>query len=174
MTSHEARSATSSPRTPEIADAVRIVAGVSIAAGLIHAIASIDHFTHWWAYGVFFLLLTYGQVLWGVALLRRPAGDRTLRNGALANIAIVVVWLYSRTIGLPLGPEAGHRQPVGVMDVAASLDQLVLAAYVAAILTPRLRAVRGFSALLGRHRVRIGMALSSATFFAALLGGHQH
>lgn len=152
-----------------------MVAGLSIAAGVIHAFAMIDHFSHYWLYGVFFLVLTYGQVLWGLALLRRPVSDRGLAAGALANLAIVAVWVISRTIGVPLGPDDGRPEAVGSMDVAATLDQLALAAYVAAVLRPRLRGVRGFKALLGRHRVRIGSALASASVFAALLGaGHHH
>ena len=43
-------------RPAPIADAVKIVAWLSIAAGAIHAIAMIDHFSHWWLYGVFFLV----------------------------------------------------------------------------------------------------------------------
>lgn len=161
-------------RTVVVADAIRMVAGLSIAAGAIHALAMIDHFSHYWLYGVFFLALTYGQVLWGVALLRRPVDDRGLAVGALANLAIVATWVVSRTVGVPLGPDAGRPEVVGAMDVAATLDQLVLAAYVVAILRPRLRGARGFSALMGRHRVRIGSALGSASVVAALLGGHHH
>jgi hypothetical protein len=157
-----------------VADALRIVAGLSIAAGLIHAIAMVYHVGHWWAYGAFFLALTYGQVLWGGLLLRRPVSDRALLIGAAANVAIVAVWLLSRTVGIPLGPDGGRAEPVGVMDVGATLDQLVLVAYVATIVRSRLRDVRGFRALLGVHRVRIAMMLGSATFFAALLGGHHH
>jgi hypothetical protein len=157
-----------------IAEAVRIVAGLSLAAGAIHAVAMADHLSHWWLYGVFFLVVTYGQVLWGVALLRGRVGDRGLARGAYANLAIVAVWLVSRTLGVPIGPDAGSTEPVGVMDVAATFDQLVLVAYVAAILRPRLRGARGFRALLGRHRIRIGMMLGSASVFASLLGGHHH
>jgi hypothetical protein len=169
-----ARDPRDTARTPELADAVRIAAGLSIVAGLIHAIAMVDHFDHWWAYGVFFLALTYGQVLWGALLLRRGAGDRTLLIGALANVAIIAVWLFSRTVGVPLGPDAGSPEPVGAMDVAVTLDQLALVAYVAAILRPRLRGLRGWRALLGVHRMRFAIMLGSATFFVAMLGGHQH
>jgi hypothetical protein len=161
-------------RPVEIADAVRIVAWLSLSAGTIHAIAMIDHFSHWWLYGVFFLVLTYGQILWGVALLRKPASDRSLKIGALANLAICWVWLYSRTIGVPIGPEGGSPEPVGVGDVAATLDQLVLAAYVALILRPELRTVRGLRTLIGVHRVRFAMMLCSVGVFAAMLGGHPH
>lgn len=163
-----------SERPAVIADAARIVAWLSIAAGLIHAVAMVDHFAHYWAYGVFFLALTYGQVLWGAGLLRRTVDDRTLKIGALANLAIVAVWLWSRTIGVPIGPEAPGTEPVGTMDVAATLAQLALVAYVAVIVRPDLRVRRGLRALIGPHRIRIGMAISSACFFAGLLGGHHH
>lgn len=161
-------------RPVAVAEAVKIAAWLSLAAGAIHAIAMVDHFSHWWLYGAFFLALTYGQVLWGIALLRKPASDRNLKLGALANLAIVAVWLFSRTIGVPLGPDAGRPEPVGVMDVAATVDQLVLAAYVAVVVRPDLRVARGLRALVGVHRVRIGMMLCSASVFAAMLGGHHH
>jgi hypothetical protein len=134
----------------------------------------VDHFAHWWLYGVFFLVLTYGQVLWGVALLRRPVSERSLRLGAIANLAIVGVWLFSRTIGVPIGPEAGSAEPVGVMDAAATLDQLLLVAYVGLILRPELRTVRGLRSLIGVHRIRLGMMVCSVSVFAAMLGGHAH
>jgi hypothetical protein len=161
-------------RSGDVAEAIRIVAGLSIVAGAIHAVAMIDHFAHYWLYGVFFLVLTYGQVLWGMALLRRSVGERALVAGAIANLAIVAVWLVSRTVGVPIGPDAGRPEAVGAIDVAATLDQIVLAAYVAAIVRPRLRGGRGFRVLMGSHRMRIGIALGSASLFAALLGGHHH
>ncbi len=161
-------------RPAAVRDAVKIVGWLSIAAGAIHGIAMIDHFTHWWLYGAFFLALTYGQVLWGVAVLRKPPSDRSLVIAAGANLAIVAVWLFSRTIGIPVGPYAGQPERVGVMDVAATVDQLVLAAYVAIVVRPDLRALRGIKALIGRHRVRIGMMLCSASFFAGMLGAGSH
>ena len=161
-------------RPAPIADATKVVAWLSITAGAIHAIATIDHFSHWWLYGAFFLVLTYGQVLWGISLLRKTPSERSLTLGAKANLAIVGVWLLSRTIGVPIGPEGGSTEPVGVMDVAATLDQIALVAYVALIVRPGLRAVRGLRVLLGAHRIRLGMMLCSASFFAALLGGHTH
>ena len=157
-----------------MADGIKIVAWLSLSAGAIHAIAMLDHFTHWWLYGVFFLVLTYGQVLWGIGLLRKRPTDRSLRLGAYANLAICAVWLYSRTIGVPIGPDAGRPEAVGTMDVAATLDQLALAAYVAVVLRPDLRIRRGLKGLLGVHRMRLGMMICSATFFAGLLGGHHH
>jgi hypothetical protein len=117
-----ARAALDATKAAAVADAMRIVAVLSLAAGAIHAIAMVDHFAHYWLYGVFFLAVTYGQVLWGVALLRGRVGDRGLALGAYANLAIVGVWLFSRTLGVPIGPQ-DTPEPVGVMDVAATLDQ---------------------------------------------------
>jgi hypothetical protein len=161
-------------RPAVIADAVRIVAWLSIAAGAIHAVAMVDHFGHYWLYGVFFLVLTYGQVLWGIGALRKPSDARSLRMAAFANLAICAVWLVSRTVGIPFGRYAWQPEAIGVADIGATLDQIVLAAYVAVILRPQLRDIRGFRTLIGRHRMRLGMALCSATVFAALLGAHHH
>jgi hypothetical protein len=161
-------------RPAQVADAAKVVAWLSLSAGAIHAVATVDHFSHWWLYGVFFLALTYGQVLWGINLLRHPPSDRALRIGAAANLAIVAVWLFTRTISVPLGPQAGSPEPVGVMDVATVLDQLALVAYAALIVWPATRTMRGLRVLIGAHRVRLGMMLCSATFFAGLLGGHHH
>ena len=93
----------------------------------------IDHFTHYWLYGVFFLALTYVQVLWGAGVLRRAPTARVLRIGAYANLALVALWLATRTVGVPFGPEAGDPEPVGSMDIAAVIVELALVAYVGVI-----------------------------------------
>ncbi len=140
----------------------------------MHAIATVDHFSHYWLYGVFFLAISYGQVIWGAALWRNRLSARGLRLGAYANLAIVVVWVLSRTVGVPLGPYTWDAEPIGLADGAATIDQLVLVAYIAVILRPHLRTRRGLRVLLGPHRVRLGIMLCSASVFAGLLGGHQH
>lgn len=162
------------PTSPALGEGIRAAAGVSIAAGIVHAVATIDHFTHYWLYGVFFLVVTYGQVTWGAALWRGRLSARALRLGAHANLAIIAVWVLSRTVGVPFGPYTWDAEPIGLADGAATMDQLVLVAYVALILRPQLRVVRGLRVLLGVHRVRIGMMLCSASVFAGMLGGHQH
>jgi hypothetical protein len=155
-------------------DARRLAACLSLTAGAIHAIATIDHFSHIWLYGAVFLVFTYGQVLWGMAVLRGRLGRRGLVAGLVANLAIVALWAVSRTVGVPLGPEAGDPEPLGTMDIAATVDELALVAYVLAVVRPDLRVRRGMLVLLGAHRIRLGVALCSASFFAALLGGHAH
>jgi hypothetical protein len=155
-------------------ECIRIAAGLSLAAGAVHAIATVDHFSHYWVYGVFFMLVTYGQVLWGVALWRNRASARTLTIGAYANLAIVAVWLGSRIVGIPFGPYAFDAEPVAMADAAATIDELLIAAYVGLILHPRLRGVRGLRVLHGPFRVHIGMMVVSASLFAGMFGGHAH
>ncbi|MEO6714193.1 MAG: hypothetical protein ABIM89_12295 [Mycobacteriales bacterium] len=162
------------PSCSALGDAVRIAAGLSLTAGVVHAIATVDHFSHYWLYGVFFMVVTYGQVLWGIALWRNRASARALRIGAYANVAIVAVWVLSRTVGVPIGPYTWDAEPIGLADAAATIDQLLLAAYVTVVLRPELRVVRGLRVLVGTHRVQIGMMICSASVFAGMLGGHQH
>ena len=157
-----------------LGECIRIAAGLSLAAGVIHGIATVDHFSHYWVYGVFFMLATYGQVLWGVALWRNRATARTLTIGAYANLAIVATWLLSRTLGIPFGPYAFDAEPIGFADAAATIDELLIAAYVAVILHPRLRRVRGLRVLHGPFRVHIAMMMCTVSVFAWMLGGHQH
>lgn len=150
-----------------------VVAALALVAGAIHAVAMVDHFSHWWAYGVFFLGVTYAQVLWSVWLYRHRDDQRTLRYGALGSLALVGVWLVSRTVGIPIGPQAGV-EPVGAMDVMSSIDELVTAGLIATIVAPSGRAGRRLRVIGGTQSVRLGIMLGSASLLAILLGSHHH
>jgi hypothetical protein len=147
---------------------------ISAAAGVIHAVAMVDHFDHHWSYGVFFLLVTYFQVMWAVSVYRRPGDRRALTAGVIASIAISSVWLVSRTVGVPIGPEAGDPERVGAMDLVATLDQLVLAGLLVAILWPAAWLGQRLAWISGATAVRLGVMLCSASLFATLLGSHAH
>lgn len=147
---------------------------ISAAAGVIHAVAMVDHFDHYWAYGVFFLLVTYFQVLWAVWVYRHSGDRRALTAGAIVSIAISAVWLVSRTVGVPIGPEAGDPERIGAMDVVATVDQLVLAGLLVTLLTPAGWFGRRLAWISGATAVRMGVMLCSASLFAMLLGSHAH
>jgi hypothetical protein len=40
----------------------------------------------------------------------------------------MVVWIVSRTLGLPLGAEAGHAEPVGFADALSTAYEVLLVA----------------------------------------------
>jgi len=150
------------------------VAGFSVAAGLIHVVAMVEHFGEHFVYGMFFAVVAVGQLAWGVWIYRRPHERRSLAAAALASIAIVAIWAVSRTTGVPLGPEAGQPEAAGVLDVLASFDEVALAAFVLAILRPTGRLAIRLAGLTADQETRLGVALITATWVGMLLGGHSH
>lgn len=147
---------------------------VSLAAGAIHALAMVDHFDHYWLYGVFFLAVTYGQAVWPVWVDRHPHDRRALVIGAAGNLLVAAVWVVSRTLGPPIGPEAWEPERIGAMDVMATLDQLVIAALVVVLVAPRSRLGQRLFWLRGGHAVRLGIMLCAASLFSLPLGSHVH
>ncbi len=149
-------------------------AALAVAAGVIHAVAMVDHFDHYWLYGVFFLVVTYAQVLWGIWVYRHAPNPRVLVAGGVGSLAVVAVWVVSRTVGVPVGPETWDPERIGAMDIMATLDQLVLAALVVALVAPEGRVGARLTGLMGGHAVRIAIMLCSASLFSLLLGSHAH
>jgi hypothetical protein len=98
---------------------------LSLGAAAIHFGVISEHFAEWWAAGAFFIVVGWFQAFWAVLLAVR-AGRTVGAVGALGNAAIVGVWLVSRTVGLPFGPEAGVPESVGLADAAATLLEVGL------------------------------------------------
>ena len=114
-----------------------IVAAAGLAAGaaLIHGSVMVPHFREYWLFGLFFLVVTPLQLAWGYGVTRSEAPPRRLLAvGAFGSLAIVGLWLFTRTVGLPFGPDPGEVESVGVKDVLASADELLTAMLVALVL----------------------------------------
>lgn len=176
-----ADAACSPEAAPPAGDALRVrsqalvtLAMLSVAAGVIHAVAMVDHFDHYWLYGVFFLVITYAQALWGIWVYRHPQSRRVLAAGAAGNLAIVAVWIVSRTVGVPVGPDTWSPERIGAMDVVATVDQLALAAIALSLVAPASRLGASFARAATDHTMRLGVMLCSASLFSILLGSHQH
>lgn len=97
----------------------------SVAAAVVHLVVIPSHFAESTLFGVFFVALAMAQIAYAGVLLMRPRVF-LLVAGALGNIMTIGLWLVSRTVGLPLGPEAGHPEPVGALDILATTAELVL------------------------------------------------
>ena len=107
---------------------------LSLVAALMHLWVMPQHFREWWGYGVFFLTSAVAQMLYVPLLLRRP--DRTvLLLGVGGNLAIVSLYLLTRTVGIPLfGPHAWKVEGVGFTDLCATTSELGIAAALGAVL----------------------------------------
>jgi hypothetical protein len=116
-----------------------VVAILSLGAAAVHVFVIEAHLAEYWLFGVFFAVLAFLQAAWGVAVLPRPT-HRLLVWGAVGNAIVVGVWLVSRTVGVPLGPEAGSPEAVGFIDTAATVFEALLVGGVVALLHPGLAA----------------------------------
>jgi hypothetical protein len=141
---------------------LRAAAALSLAAALIHASVIASHFREYWLFGLLFAITAVGQFVWAGLVWTRPPSRSLLLAGAIANLGVAVVWLSSRTVGLPIGPDPGEREAIGIHDVFATADELALAALIALALAGRgrdwvvpgawaLAAASGLSAFLGPH-----------------------
>ena len=121
-------------------------AAFSLLAALVHLWVMPEHFEEWWGYGAFFLVLALAQGAYGAALLRRPSRPLLLLLlGVGGNLSIVVVYLLTRTVGIPFfGPHAGEVEGVGIADLSATAAELALVVMLGALLVrglPRERVV---------------------------------
>jgi hypothetical protein len=133
------------------------VATLSLLAALIHLWVMPEHFQEWWGYGMFFLVAAIAQGVYVPLLLRWP-NRNVLLLGIAGNSAIVLMYLFTRVVGIPLlGPEAGEAEGVGIIDVCATSSE---AAIVVAL---------GALVLLGIARERT--TLIGLVFAAMLLVG---
>lgn len=108
----------------------------------IHAAVIPDHLNHWVVASAFFLALAVAEVVGGVLLLGRP-GQNVLIAMAVASAVPPGLWLWSRTTGLPFGPNAGVPEPVGLADIAAGLLELGTLVITVLLLRTRRRGTAG-------------------------------
>lgn len=108
---------------------------LSGSAAAIHFAVIGDHFDEYLAFGVFFLVIAWFQAAWAVLVVAYPSRP-LLGVGAIVNGAIVAVWLWSRTAGLPIGPEAGEPEAAQLIDVVATVAELLLVVACLAMLRP--------------------------------------
>lgn len=74
----------------------------SLLAALIHLWAMPEHFGEWWGYGTFFLATALAQGFYGAALLRWPRHNLLLLLDIGGNLSIIVLYLVTRTVGVPV------------------------------------------------------------------------
>jgi hypothetical protein len=129
--------------------AAPIVAAVlSLGAAWVHLAYTASHLRQWWAYGAFFLATGVGQALFAPLVLRRPSAWLVL-TGIAGNVAIVAMYVVSRTAGPPLGPHAHIPEATGGVDLATTGAEIALVAVLLTLLGGRTRRWVGNALLAG-------------------------
>ncbi|CAN5713978.1 hypothetical protein BH18ACT11_BH18ACT11_13030 [soil metagenome] len=168
-------------------DARRSLLGIAVAltmgAAVIHLWAMPEHFGEWWVYGVLFLLVALLQGFYGVALWLWD-GRMVYIFGIGGNLAVVVFYLVTRTVGVPFGPHVGEVEAVGALDLAATTSEIALVVTLTLLLYRMGASVpigkaevpqagEGEAAALSRRDfLRVTGAVGAVSASGAVLGAH--
>lgn len=136
-------------------------------AGAVHLAVVPEHLEAWPAAAVFFVALALAQLATAFLALRRPRRAVWLVAVGLS-AATLVLWLVSRAVGLPFGPEAGAPEAVGLADLAAGTLEAVTLVTGAVLI--RMRDVEGRS-LTAAHSGRLALTALVAVTVLGLGGG---
>lgn len=109
------------------------LAALSIGAAAIHFAVVFEHFAEYTLYGVFFLVVSWAQVIWPAVVLWKPA-RLWLWLGIAGNAIVIAVYVASRTVGLPFGPDLHEAESAGALDVVSCALEFGLIVGCAALL----------------------------------------
>jgi hypothetical protein len=101
------------------------LAVLSAIAGIIHLGVVPEHMREYVPYGVFFVAVGVLQLVGSRVLLKRPEARWYLAT-AVGNGALVLLWVVSRTAGLPVGPMPWAPEQVGLLDVISTVVEVAL------------------------------------------------
>lgn len=155
-------------------DLALVAAFLVFGSSLIHAGVTGDHFRHYWLFGVCFAVTSCLQAAWSALMYRNPLNRRLLVAGLAGNAALVVVWLISRTVGMPVGPDAWQPERVGEVDVISTLDEVGAVVLIAAVLAAPSRARTSEGATRRRTAAMFAGPLVLYSFLAAFGGDAAH
>ncbi len=154
-----------------VADALAYAAAVlSFGAAGVHFSIIGAHFDEYWVFGVFFVLLTWFQVAWGLGILVRRQTRWMWVLGGAVNLAVVGLYILTRTKGLPIGPEHWSPENAQFSDVLCTCLEAGIAVLALVVLRPawsqrRLHrpavlAVGGLAALAVATTVSLSLAVT--------------
>ncbi len=119
---------------------LRIAAGLSYAAAAIHMAVVPEHFAESAPEGIAFGVLALFQIATG-ALLQVGSSDRSKVAIIAVNLGATLMWVITRTTGLPFISELALPEAIALRDVAATAFELGIAAVLLGL--PRWKASEG-------------------------------
>jgi len=147
------------------------VAGALAGAGLLHLAFAPEHLAEQTSHGVFFLTVAWVQLAAAALIAFGRAPRWSLFGIAALNVAVIVVWVVSRTAGID-----GTVEQVGFADALASAFEVI------AVGGSLLLALGWVGPMVSEYAMgaTVGMSLAavialvSASLVPALGGGHNH
>jgi hypothetical protein len=119
---------------------VLTAAALSVGAGVAHAAVAPEHLEEWWGYGAFFIVAAAAQIAFAIILVLEPWGRDWIPNrpaldharqrrwvyvaGIVGNVAIIGLYVVTRTIGIPAGPHAGVVEEVTTIGVVTKAMEM--------------------------------------------------
>lgn len=149
------------------------LAVTSLATAGIHFAVMSEHFAEYALFGVFFSLVAWFQALWALGIVMAPIRPLLL-TGAVVNTLVVLVWVVSRTTGLPIGPDRGIAESAAFLDVLSTVLEVVIVAATAALLLRGRPARSRKNGLLLVGGLVVGLILLTTFAVAAADEGHGH
>jgi hypothetical protein len=153
-------------------DLVRLAAVLSGAAAAVHLCVARLHFDEYWLFGVGFVVSGVLQLAWAAAIWVRNDDRRLLIAGLVGQLGIALVWVVSRTVGLPYGPNAGEPESIGPLDAQCTFDELLIVLLGGVALWGVRRGRRRF-AVDGLELLAL-LATAATWFMLAAGAGHGH
>jgi hypothetical protein len=152
------------------ADLVRVGCAVmTVGSAAIHFAVTESHFHEYWVFGLFFALVGWLQIVWAVGVLAVPSRGLYLA-GMIGSLVLIVLWINSRTSGIPIGPEPWTPEHVGLADVLSTTFEASAVVGGGALLwSESLDWPPSASAKLGSVVLAVGVA--SATTWAIVMAG---
>ncbi len=160
-----------------------LVAGL-VGGAVIHAAVVPEHLTEWSAAGSFFVLLTAAELAVAAwLLLARKATVPALLAAAAVSAGPLLLWFWSRSTGLPFGPEPGTPEAIGLADCAACVLEVLTLVLAVVLLRRKMgaRRSRGSSRHVAALAVTavvavtvVGLAGTSLGWTSLLVEGSSH
>jgi hypothetical protein len=95
----------------------------------------VPHFNEYRPYGVFFFTVAWIQAIWAV-LVVSSENRRVFLLGLIVNAIVVGIWVWSRTVGLPIGPKPGTPEEIGAADSISTALEAVIVVWTTLSLAP--------------------------------------
>lgn len=96
------------------------MAGMTALSGFVHGGVTAHHAHEAALLGWAMAAMCAAQLTWSAWVLFSPS-RRVVELGVLGNLGIVVLWAYTRLVGIPFGVAGGLRQRIGVWDATCTL-----------------------------------------------------